>query len=114
MSILPMSSFRCADLTKLARIFSKQGLERGHRGLIHSWAGIYNGPESCWGDGWTCHPDPEASDIAGLLGVAPQFDFLIHEPGSVQGFTELLEDPRLARSHLNRPFNHYILENRQP
>ena len=35
--------------------------------------------------------------------MAPQFDFLIHDPGSVQGFTELVEDPPLARSHLNHP-----------
>ena len=66
-------------------------------------AGDYNGPESFWIDGWTYHLDPEVSDIAGLSEVAPQLDFLIHEAGSVQGFTELLEDPPLARSHLLRP-----------
>ena len=38
-----------------------------------------------------------------LLEVASQPDFLIHDPGNVQGFAELLEDPTLARSHLNFP-----------
>ena len=88
------------NLSRLGTLFSAQNLKKGYRGLIPSWAGDYNGPERFWSDGWSdYHPVPEASDVAGLLEVAPEYDFLVHDPGNAQGFDELLEDPPLAHSH---------------
>lgn len=89
------------NLSKLADIIVAQDLEVGKRGLIPSWAGDYAGPEQFWSDGWTYHPDPDASGLAGLLEVAPEWDFLVHDPSDAQEFANLLENPPLASDDSN-------------
>ncbi len=89
------------DLSKLANIFAAQDLEEGYRGLIPSWTGDYNGPERFWSDGWSYHSEPESSAVIGLLEVAPEWDFLVHDPGNAQGFAELLSDPPLVSNSSN-------------
>lgn len=88
------------NLSKLAEIFAAQDLEEGYRGLIPSWAGDYAGPERFWSDGWAYRADG-ASEVVELLEAAPEWDFLVHDPGNVQGFTELLENPPLASKSSN-------------
>lgn len=89
------------NLSRLADIILSQDLEKGNRGLIPSWAGDYAGPEQFWSDGWTYNPDPDASELAGLLEVAPEWDFLVHDPSNAQGFASLLENPPLANDDSN-------------
>lgn len=89
------------NLSTLTEIFAAQDLEEGYRGLIPSCAGDYAGSERFWSEGWSYKPEPEASDVAGLLEEAPGVDFLVHNPGTALELAELLDDSHLASCNSN-------------
>ena len=68
------------DLNVLGRLISSQRLEEEGRGLHPDWAEDYDGPETFWSDGWADHPEPEASNVAGILDSYSQLDYLVKDP----------------------------------
>ena len=68
------------DLDVLGRLISSQRLEEEGRGLHPDWAEDYDGPETFWSDGWADHPEPEASNVAGILDSYSQLDYLVKDP----------------------------------
>lgn len=55
-------------------------MEDEGRGLHPDWAEDYDGPEKFWSDGWADHPEPEASNVAGILDSYSQLDYLVKDP----------------------------------
>ena len=55
-------------------------MEDEGRGLHPDWAEDYDGPETFWSDGWADHPEPEASNVAGILDSYSQLDYLVKDP----------------------------------
>lgn len=83
------------------KIFAAQDLDEVDRGLLPSCAGEYSGPGRFWSEGCSYKPEPEASDVAGLLEEAPGLYFLVRNPGTAPEFAELLDDPHLASCCFN-------------
>ena len=84
------------DLNLLGDILSSQDLEKDGRGLYPSWTKDYEGPEQFWADGWRHHEEPEASEVAGILDWSTEWDFLVKDPGSIEGFDDIITNPPLA------------------
>ena len=59
---------------------ASQRLEDEGRGLHPDWAVDYDGPETFWSDGWADHPEPEASNVAGILDSYSELDYLVIDP----------------------------------
>lgn len=84
------------DLNLLGEILSSQDLEQDGRGLHPSWTKDYGGPEQFWADGWRHHEGPEASEVAGILDWSTEWDFLVRDPGTIESFDNLTQNPPLA------------------
>lgn len=84
------------DLSLLGDILSSQDLEQDGRGLHPSWTDDYEGPEQFWADGWRHHEEPEASDVAGILDWSTEWDFVVKDPGTTEGFDDITQNPPLA------------------
>ena len=84
------------DLNLLGDILSGQDLEQDGRGLHPSWTKDYDGPEQFWADGWRHHEEPEASEVAGILDWSTEWDFLVKDPGTIEGFDDIIKNPPLA------------------
>ena len=80
-------------------LFEQDHIENG-RGLVPSWSGDYKGPEQFYDDGWTAsddyRPPIDESGVAQLLENAPEFDFLVCDPGDAEGFYGLFQHLPLA------------------
>ena len=81
------------DLNLLGDLLASQELEQDGRGLRPSWTDDYGGPEQFWADGWREHPEPEASEVAGILDYTSEWDFLVKDPDSTKGLDAILQSP---------------------
>ena len=87
------------DLNVLGRLISSQRLEDEGRGLHPDWAEDYDGPETFWSDGWADHPEPEASNVAGILDSYSQLDYLVKDPFRLnEQAQDLCNDPPILSS----------------
>ena len=80
-------------LDRLGEIFLSQKHEEDGRGLKPDLAGDYEGPEQFWDEGWAWHEEPEASNVVGMLEVAPECHFLLRDSCKPYDFNELLANP---------------------
>lgn len=79
------------DIDILGKILSSQPLDENERGLKPDWSNDgYLGAEQFWRDGWDWMEEPllenEFSDIE-------DYDYLVLDPGKVEGFDMLLQNP---------------------
>ena len=87
------------DLNVLGRLISSQRLEDEGRGLHPDWAEDYDGPETFWSDGWADHPEPEASNVAGILESYSQLDYLVRDPSKLsEQAQDLCNEPPVLSS----------------
>ncbi|KAF6232735.1 hypothetical protein HO173_008949 [Letharia columbiana] len=104
------------DLDALGRLLSSQTLEDEGRGLHPDWVEDYGGPEMFWSDGWADHPEPEASNVAGILDSYTQLDYLVMDPFKLcEQVQEICDEPPVlvsiqgqASVGINGPGNCYF------
>ena len=107
-ALLPQHTSAGPDLDVLGRILSTQRLFDHGRGLRPSWTHGYKGAEQFWDDGWREHPEPEASNIAGIL-KEDDFDYLVKDPHNVGNIDQVLVNPPLRSSEENTPIKTSII-----
>ena len=74
-------------------------MEDEGRGLHPEWAEDYDGPETFWSDGWADHPEPEASNVAGILDSYSDLDYLVKDPVKLcEAAQELCNEPPILNS----------------
>ncbi|KAL8786433.1 MAG: hypothetical protein Q9195_008203 [Heterodermia aff. obscurata] len=94
-ALLARETASAPDLNLLGDYLASQEVEQDGRGLRPSWTDDYGGPEQFWADGWREHPEPEASEVAGILDYTEEWDFLVKDPDNTKGLDAILQSPPL-------------------
>ena len=82
-------------LTAWGTVLASRQLEEDGRGLRPDWTINYAGAENFWDDEWKYHGEIEASNVAGVLDVTEECDFLAKDPEKVDDLDGMLKFPSL-------------------